>query len=184
MNSENLSKSQANPEVCPVGDSVGYLDTEVRNFLACPWCCELLPVSKTRPRLYCSEAHEKAFKRARYVSKEQHKARKLADTNDAWTRFSFNPRLGAFFDSRSKVKQPELIKYRHSYMGGVGLHTPMGSLRTAPCKVRHQVNDLDRPTVPEPTPLRATRRYTAPSNAYPVEEKLTRAIFSRRGDLL
>jgi hypothetical protein len=73
--------------VCPVGNPVGNL---------CPWCGELLPQSKTKPRKYCSEAHEKAFKRAGCITQQEaNKLKQLAI--DYWLkRFNHNRAFSTF----------------------------------------------------------------------------------------
>ncbi len=110
MQSHNLNNSQSVASVCPVEDSVGYLSTEVRDFLSCSWCGGLLPASKTKPRRYCSEAHEKAFKRARCVSKEKNHARKLSFTNDEFAHYYFHNQLGTYVRDSAPIQAEKLLK--------------------------------------------------------------------------
>lgn len=118
MQSTQIQDEQLEAPVCSVGNSVGYLDTEVRDFLSCPWCGELLPASKTRPRMYCSEAHEKAFKRAGCVSKEKHQARKLVAANDAWNKLIRIPnQLGAIWTPYAEDKPKHLKDPMTVYTG-------------------------------------------------------------------
>jgi hypothetical protein len=173
MQSQTSEPMQSVAVVRPVEDSVGYLDTEIRDFLSCPWCGESLPPSKTRPRMYCSEAHEKAFKRAGRVNKEQNEARKLAATNASWSRLVFIQSTGTFHDASAEKKQPttvadhsafESVTARNAfhpagvdtyripkYGRGLEPSKAEGSLATTPRKVTHQVDVNDRPVAPEPT---------------------------------
>src|SRR5215471_11037638 len=94
MQSQNLNNTMpSEAAVCPVGNPVGNL---------CPWCGELLPASKTKPRRFCSEAHEKRFKRAGCISKEKHHAKVLAATNERMSQMIWIPGTGTFFDQAAQ----------------------------------------------------------------------------------
>jgi hypothetical protein len=182
MQSDNLTNSQATAEPCPVETFVGLFPCEdPRNgYLAvkrdgvwvslCPWCEEPLPASKMKPRRYCSEAHEKAFKRAGRFSKKIAHARKLVATDVEFGLHYFHKGLGTFVRDGAQsyrhktlgltflpaANQPDkLVKdFRTTHlMGGDGACPPVGSLAVTPRQVTHQVDELDRPSSSEPCPV-------------------------------
>jgi hypothetical protein len=152
MQSPNLnSLMQSDAAVCLVGDSVGNL---------CPWCNAALKSSKTKPRKYCTEAHEKAFKRAGCKSKNKCEEEGqwvidyyLAHFNRGHAFSTFgrhDPMTELPTYSLKKIKD-KVLEHAGSYRPALDLHGE-GQTATTPRKVTHEVNENDRPEVPEPTP--------------------------------
>lgn len=190
MQSQIVNNSQSVAEVRLPGDSVGLLPCEdPRNgYLAvkrdgvwvrlCPWCELSLPPARRKPRKFCSEAHEKAFKRAGYISKKQHGAKILAETDAEFAHYIYIPQIAAYVRDQplrgiksvvkdgnfENVATPNLFcpsgidNFRiPKYMRHLQTAHGEGSLATTPHKVTHRVDVNDRPVVKEPTSTKFER---------------------------
>jgi hypothetical protein len=140
--------------VCLVEDFVGNL---------CPWCQAVLKPSRTKPRKYCSEAHEKAFKRTTSKRERQVAIQKLNRDKSIGFDGQYTGPANTPLTGYSKVLR-DAIK-------GQGCARPAR-------EVQSNLGVVTQP--PEPTPHRETRRYVQPVIELPAEEKLVRKIFSSR----
>jgi hypothetical protein len=105
MQSQELKPERSGAPVCPVDNSVGLFPCSDRRngYLAvkrdgiwlrlCPWCETPLQKSTRKPFKFCSEAHEKAFKRSGCISKKEREAQRAEDEKleqlaiDYWLHF-------------------------------------------------------------------------------------------------
>lgn len=144
MHPSKLETEQSGASVCPVGDSVGNL---------CPWCNEVLKPSRTKPRKYCTEAHEKAFKRAGCISKKESEEEAQWAIDYYLAHFNRNRAFSTFgrHEPMTEVPTYSLKKIKDKVLEHVGSYRPAIDLRgekqmaTTPRKVTHQVDVNNRP---------------------------------------
>lgn len=137
MQSPNLNNTQSEAAVCPVGDFVGNL---------CPWCGEVLPPSKTKPRIYCNEAHEKRFKRAVCKSKKEcEKLEQLAI--DYWLRYFNRNRAFSTFGTHNPMTELPTNKQVKNFERG---YRPCACPKEEVVSI---VTEQERANPPEPTPI-------------------------------
>lgn len=182
MHSSNLANSQSTAELCLNDDVLLFPCEDPRNgYLAvkrngvwvrlCPWCEEPLPPSKRKPFKFCNNKGQcrKHFERHGGLRKNEWRVQQ----NEIYDR-THPPKMGwyayitarvdvgvkqAAFSHKESVGTKSIVKPLLVHVGIKDTDYVSDRIVVAkrpemrPRPVHHQVDDLDRPSVPEPTTI-------------------------------